>query len=48
MINCCCDSCVSCGSKNCPLVNAEKDIDLLNAEIGKLQEKRNSLETEVN
>ena len=46
MRDCCCDNCVSNGSKNCPLENAIKDVDFLNDEIQKLQDKIASLETE--
>ena len=46
MLGCCCTSCVSDGNKSCPLVNALKDVDLLNEEIDDLQHKVNNLETE--
>ena len=45
MRNCCCDNCVSNGDRDCPLENALKDIDFLNNDIDKLQDKIASLET---
>jgi len=46
MRNCCCDNCVFQGDKNCPLENALKDVDLLNEEIGNLEDKISRIETE--